>query len=242
MSTPPVSPGENEMFSPSDILSLPKITPSTIPIAIGKKSVSDRSLALLPIMQANPLSPSFSPTTMSLSPNLSSRFSDGVRSIPLRRTRVTVHPKFWWSRSSRSCLPTTFLLVRSSDCMSCVSANGSSPSSRSPSRSSACERASFVPTHCTQSFWLSWVIPIGMRMCPFDFILEIMAPVMLEKRSSARVFPNTASLVTLNRHVSISGNLLLRSASSVRASFSRSTRMILGSSLTKSITPMTPNG
>ena len=41
---------------------LPNNTPSTIPIAFGKKSVSDNFFALFPSRRAIPLSPSFSPT------------------------------------------------------------------------------------------------------------------------------------------------------------------------------------
>ena len=92
ISTPPVNPGEKDIPSPNDRFNLPNKTPSTIPIAMGKKSVSESSLALLPNMHANPFKPSFSPTTVSLSPNFKAKSGEGTRSIPLRRTRVMVQP------------------------------------------------------------------------------------------------------------------------------------------------------
>ncbi len=61
ISTPPVNPGEKDIPSPNDIFSLPNNTPNTIPMAIGKKSVSDSNLALLPNIQAKPFNPSFRP-------------------------------------------------------------------------------------------------------------------------------------------------------------------------------------
>ena len=118
ISTPPVNPGEKDIPSPNDIFSLPNNTPNTIPMAMGKKSVSDNNLALLPNMQAKPLNPSFSPTTISLSPNFRAKSGEGERSIPLRLTRVTVQPKFWCKFKSPSCLLIIFLLVNSKDWIS----------------------------------------------------------------------------------------------------------------------------
>ena len=45
---PPVSPGENDRLSEKEMLSLPKSTPSTMPRAMGKKSVSDSCLCRCP--------------------------------------------------------------------------------------------------------------------------------------------------------------------------------------------------
>ena len=145
---PPVSPGENDKPPGKDIFSLPNSTPSTIPIAIGKKSVSDSFLALLPKRRASPFSPSFSPTTVSLSPNFSARSGEGARSIPLRRTRVTVQPKFFIKFRSPSCLFIISFLVSSRDSISWVWLSGSSPSSRSPTRVASWFRASSLPTAC----------------------------------------------------------------------------------------------
>ena len=132
INTPPVNPGEKERLSENEILSLPNKTPSTIPIAIGKKSVSDSFLASLPNKRATPLMPSFSPTTISLSPNFKAKSGDGERSIPLRRTRVTVHPKFRCKFKFPNCLLIISFLVSSNDSISCVLSKGSSPSSRLP--------------------------------------------------------------------------------------------------------------
>ena len=132
INTPPVSPGENDRLSEKDIFILPNSTPNTIPIAMGKKSVSDSFFALLPSRRATPLSPSFSPTTINLSPNFKARSGDGDKSIPLRRTRVTVHPKFFCKFKSPNCLFIMSFLVNSKDSISCVLSKGNSPSSRLP--------------------------------------------------------------------------------------------------------------
>ena len=132
INTPPVSPGENDRLSEKDIFILPNSTPNTIPIAMGKKSVSDSFFALLPSRRATPLSPSFSPTTINLSPNFKARSGDGDKSIPLRRTRVTVQPKFFCKFKSPSCLFIMSFLVNSKDSISCVLSKGSSPSSLLP--------------------------------------------------------------------------------------------------------------
>ena len=87
---PPVNPGEKEKESEKDIFSFPNRTPRTIPAAIGKKSVSDSFFSSFPNTCPNSLMSSFSPATISLSPNFSNRSGSGERSIPLRRTRVTV--------------------------------------------------------------------------------------------------------------------------------------------------------
>ena len=90
MSTPPVRPGENEKLSEKEMDNLPKSTPRTIPMAMGKKSVSETFLASLPKSLVTSSKSSFSPATISLSPNFSTRLGEGAMSIPLRRTRVTV--------------------------------------------------------------------------------------------------------------------------------------------------------
>ena len=143
---PPVNPGEKDKPPGKVIFSLPNNTPKTIPIAIGKKSVSDNFLALFPSKRANPLSPSFSPTTISLSPNFKVRSGDGDRSIPLRRTRVTVHPKFFIRFRSPNCLLIISFLVSNKDSISCVSTRGNSPSSRFPTKTESWFRASSLPT------------------------------------------------------------------------------------------------
>ena len=132
INTPPVNPGENDSVSEKEIFNLPNKTPSTIPIAMGKKSVSESFFALFPSRRATPLMPSFSPTTISLSPNFKAKSGDGDKSIPLRRTRVTVQPKFFCKFRSPSCLLIISFLVNSKDSISCVLSKGSSPSSRSP--------------------------------------------------------------------------------------------------------------
>ena len=118
ISMPPVRPGENDKPPGKDIFSLPNNTPSTMPIAIGKKSVSDSFLALLPNRRARPFRPSFSPTTINLSPNFSARSGEGERSMPLRRMRVTVQPKFFIRFRSPNCLFIISFLVRSRDSIS----------------------------------------------------------------------------------------------------------------------------
>ena len=148
MRMPPVSPGENDRLSEKEMFSLPKSTPSTIPRAMGKKSVSDSCLLSLPSRRATPLIPSFSPTTISLSPNFSARSGEGERSIPLRRTRVTVQPKFFIRLRSPSCLFIMSFLVSSRDSISCMSTSGSSPSSRWPTRTASWFKASSLPTAC----------------------------------------------------------------------------------------------
>ena len=135
--TPPVSPGENDRLSEKEIFILPNNTPNTIPIAMGKKSVSDSFFALFPNRRATPLSPSFSPTTISLSPNFKARSGDGDKSIPLRRTRVTVQPKFFCKFKSPSCLFIMSFLVNNKDSISCVLSKGSSPSSLLPTNTAS---------------------------------------------------------------------------------------------------------
>ena len=107
------------------------------PIAMGKKSVSDSFFALFPNRRATPLSPSFSPTTISLSPNFKARSGDGDKSIPLRRTRVTVQPKFFCKFKSPSCLFIMSFLVNNKDSISCVLSKGSSPSSLLPTNTAS---------------------------------------------------------------------------------------------------------
>lgn len=53
MRMPPVSPGENDRLSEKEMFSLPKSTPSTMPRAMGKKSVSDSCLLSLPSRRAH---------------------------------------------------------------------------------------------------------------------------------------------------------------------------------------------
>ena len=146
--TPPVSPGENDRLSEKEIFILPNNTPNTIPIAMGKKSVSDSFFALFPNRRATPLSPSFSPTTISLSPNFKARSGDGDKSIPLRRTRVTVQPKFFCKFKSPSCLFIMSFLVNNKDSISCVLSKGSSPSSLLPTNTASCSSDSSLPTAC----------------------------------------------------------------------------------------------
>ena len=149
INTPPVNPGEKESPPGKERFSLPNNTPSTIPMAIGKKSVSDSCLALLPSKRATPLSPSFSPTTISLSPNFSSSSGDGERSIPLRRIRVTVQLKFRCRFKSPNCLFIISFLVSNNDSISCVWSSGNSPSRRSPTSTANCCNDSSLPTACT---------------------------------------------------------------------------------------------
>ena len=145
---PPVSPGENDRLSEKETLSLPNSTPSTIPNAMGKKSVSDNCLVSLPSRRATPLMPSFSPTTISLSPNFRARSGEGDKSIPLRRMRVTVQPKFFIRLRSPNCLFIISFLVSNRDSISCMSTSGSSPSSRLPTRTASWFKASSLPTAC----------------------------------------------------------------------------------------------
>ena len=145
---PPVSPGENDNPPGKVIFSLPNNTPNTIPIAMGKKSVSDNFFALFPNRRASPLSPSFSPTTISLSPNFKVKSGEGDKSIPLRRTRVTVQPKFFIRFISPNCLLIMSFLVNNKDSISWVATNGNSPSSRSPIRTASWFSASSLPTAC----------------------------------------------------------------------------------------------
>ena len=146
--TPPVNPGENDRLSEKEIFILPNNTPSTIPIAIGKKSVSDNFFALFPSRRAIPLSPSFSPTTINLSPNFKAKSGDGDKSIPLRRIRVTVQPKFFCKFKSPNCLFIMSFLVNNKDSISCVLSKGSSPSSRSPTSTASWFSDSSLPTAC----------------------------------------------------------------------------------------------
>ena len=224
------------------MFSLPKSTPSTMPRAMGKKSVSDSCLLSLPSRRATPLMPSFSPTTISLSPNFSARSGEGERSIPLRRTRVTVQPKFFIRLRSPSCLFIISFLVSSRDSISCMSTSGSSPSSRWPTRTASWFKASSLPTACMQSPSCRMVWAVGMAICSLCLWREMTAPVMARALICIRLRPKTAGLVTRNRQVVSSGNWLRRSFSNRRASLSRSMRMIRGSSLTKRITPITPKG
>ena len=203
---PPVSPGEKDSPPPKEIFSLPNSTPSTIPIAIGKKSVSDNFFASFPISAATPCKPSFSPTTISLSPNFSSRLAEGERSIPLRRTRVTVQPKLRCRFRSQSCFPIISFLVSSSDSMLCVLLNGNSPSSREPSISARLFSDSSLPTACIQSSFSMTVCAFGIMIsCP-RCSLEMIAPVIDRTFNCMSVRPNTVWLLTLNRQVLSSGN------------------------------------
>ena len=93
ISTPPVKPGEKLKLSEKEMLILPKSTPKTIPMAMGKKSVSERRFSSFPSCLARADRLSFCPTTVSLSPNFKSNSGAGERSIPLRRRRVTVQLK-----------------------------------------------------------------------------------------------------------------------------------------------------
>ena len=131
--TPPVNPGENDIPLPKEILILPNNTPRTIPIAIGKKSVSDKRFSSFPNRRPTACTPSFSPTTISLSPNFNASSGEGERSIPLLRIRVTVHPKFFCRFKSPNCLFIISFLVSNKDSITCVFIRGNSPSSRSPS-------------------------------------------------------------------------------------------------------------
>ena len=146
ISTPPVSPGEKVMPPPQEICSFPNNPPNTIPIAIGKKSVSDKRFTSFPNKRATAWIPSFSPTTISLSPNFSASSGEGDKSIPLRRTRVTVQPKFFCRFSSPNCLLIISFLVSNKDSMVCVWLNGSSPSSRSPNISAKLFNEFSLPT------------------------------------------------------------------------------------------------
>ena len=242
ISTPPVSPGEKVMPPPKEMCSFPNNTPNTIPIAIGKKSVSDKRFTSFPNKRATAWIPSFSPTTISLSPNFSASSGEGDKSIPLRRTRVTVQPKFFCRFSSPNCLLIISFLVSNKDSMVCVWLNGSSPSSRSPNINAKLFNAFSLPTAWMQSPSCNTVCALGIRISSPCFKREITAPVMARMFNWLNVRPNTAGFVTRNKQVLSSGNWLRRSFSSLCASSFKSTPISLGSNFTKRITPITPNG
>ena len=239
---PPVSPGENEKESEKDIFNFPNNTPNTIPIAIGKKSVSERRFSSLPMNWASSFTLSFSPATINLSPNFNTKLGSGERSIPLRRTRVTVQPKVPCKFKWPSDLLIMLLLVSNRDCKVCPPLNGRSPSIRSPNNNVSCSKALSLPTAFSKSPSLSVVWGVGIDMTLSCFIRETTAPVMARTCNCAKLFPQIFLFVTLNAAVCNVGYWLFRWVSSALASAIKSLRSIFGKSFTKRITPITPNG
>ena len=185
---------------------------------------------------------SFSPATISLSPNFSNNSGSGGRSIPLRRTRVTVQLNVRCKFRYPKLLLMTFLFVTNRDCNSCVLPKGRSFSTRSPTRSASCSKDLSLPTALIISPSCRMVCATGMLVRSLCFTREITAPVIERSCNWASVFPNILAWVMRKVAVCNGGYFPFRCASSALASATRSLRSNFGSNFMKSITPITPNG